>query len=132
MIPLRRSHEYCSTIINSIETGAPSRINGNVKNYDLITNSPEGCCVEVPCLVDRNGIHPCYVGRLPPQCAALNRTNVNVQELGVLAAVEKDNTLALRAVLLDPLTSAVLTMDEIHSMVDEMFRAEARYLEGYK
>jgi len=132
MIPLRRSDEYCSTIINSIETGVPSRINGNVKNNGLITNLPQGCCVEVPCLVDRKGIDPCYVGDLPPQCAALNRTNVNVQELGVLAAVEKDKTLAYRAVLLDPLTSALLTIDETRSMVDEMFKAEAKYLKGYK
>ena len=131
MIPLRRSHEYCSTIINSIETSLPSRINGNVNNNGLITNLPQGCCVEVPCLVDKNGIRPCYVGDLPPQCAALNRTNVNVQELGVLAAVEKDKTLACRAVLLDPLASALLTIDEIRNMVDEMFKAEAKYLKGY-
>jgi len=131
-IPLRRSAEYCSTIIHSIETGEPSRINGNVKNNGLITNLPQGCCVEVPCLVDKNGIHPCYVGDLPPQCAALNRTNINVQELGVLAAVEKDKTLAFQAILLDPLTSTVLTIDETRRMVDEMFKAEAKYLQGFK
>jgi len=82
--------------------------------------------------VDKNGIHPCHVGDLPPQCAALNRTNINVQELGVLAAVEKDRTLALQAILLDPLTSAVLTIDETRRMVDEMFEAEADYLQGFK
>jgi len=131
VIPLRRSREYCLSIIYSIETGMPTRINGNVENNGLITNLPEGCCVEVPCLVDKNGIHPCYGGRLPPQCAALNRTNINVQELGVLAAVEKDKTLAFQAVLMDPLTSAVLTIDETRSMVDEMFEAEAKYLKGY-
>jgi len=131
VIPLRRSREYCLSIIYSIETGIPTRINGNVENKGLITNLPEGCCVEVPCLVDKNGIHQCYVGRLPPQCAALNRTNINVQELGVLAAVEKDKTLAFQAVLMDPLTSAVLTIDETRSMVDEMFEAEAKYLKGY-
>jgi len=131
VIPLRRSREYCLSIIHSIETGIPTRINGNVENNGLIINLPEGCCVEVPCLVDKNGIHPCHVGRLPPQCAALNRTNINVQELGVLAAVEKDKTLAFQAVLMDPLTSAVLTIDETRSMVDEMFEAEAKYLKGY-
>ena len=131
-IPLRRSAEYCSAIIRSIETGEPTRINGNVKNNGLITNLPHGCCVEVPCLVDKNGIHPCYVGDLPPQCAALNRTNINVQELGVLAAVEKDKTLAFQAILLDPLTSAVLTIDETRRMVDEMFEAESKYLQGFR
>ena len=73
-----------------METGIPCRINGNVKNNGLITNLLRGCCVEVPCLIDKSGIHPCYIGDLPPQCAALNRTNINVQELGVKAAVEKD------------------------------------------
>ncbi len=130
-IPVSRSQEYCSYIINSIETGIPSRVNANVKNNWLITNLPLGCCVEVPCLVDENGVHPCHVGDLPPQCAALNRTNINVQELGVLAAVERDKTLAFQAVLLDPLTSAVLTIDETRRMVDEMFKAEAKYLKGF-
>jgi alpha-galactosidase len=132
IIPLKRSHEYCVQIIHAKETGTPLRINGNVKNNELITNLPQGSCVEVPCLVDKNGINPCYVGRLPPQCAALNRTNINVQELGVLAAVEKSKELAFQAILMDPLTSAVLTIDEIRSMVDEMFKAEARFLKGFK
>jgi len=131
-IGLERSDEYCSHIIHSMETGMASRINGNVRNLGLITNLPQGCCVEVPCLVDNAGIHPCYVGDLPPQCAALNRTNINVQELAVKAAVEKDKTLAFQAILLDPLTSAVLTIDETGKMVDEMFEAEAEYLEGFK
>jgi alpha-galactosidase len=131
-IPIHRSREYCSFIIHSVETGTPRRINANVKNKRLITNLPQGCCVEVPCLVDKNGIHPCYVGDLPPQCAALNRTNINVQELAVLAAVEKDKTMAYQAILLDPLTSAMLSIDQTRSMVDEMFKAEARYLEDFK
>jgi alpha-galactosidase len=130
-IPIQRSREYCSYIIHSMETGMPRRVNVNVKNQGLITNLPQGCCVEVPCLVDMNGIHPCHIGDLPPQCASLNRTNINVQELGVLAAVERDKTLALQAILLDPLTSAMLTIDETRSMVDEMFEAEASYLEGF-
>jgi alpha-galactosidase len=131
-IPIRRSTEYCSYMIHSMETGAPRRVNVNVRNDGLITNLPRGCCVEVPCLVDRNGVHPCFVGDLPPQCAALNRTNINVQELGVLAAVERDMELVFQAVLLDPLTSAMLSIDETRSMVDEMFEAEARYLRDYK
>ena len=131
-IPIRRSTEYCSHMIHSMETGAPRRVNVNVRNDGLITNLLRGCCVEVPCLVDRNGVHPCFVGDLPPQCAALNRTNINVQELGALAAVERDKELAFQAVLLDPLTSAMLSIDETRSMVDEMFEAEARYLRDYR
>jgi alpha-galactosidase len=131
-IPIRRSTEYCSQMIHSMEMGAPRRVNVNVRNDGLITNLPRGCCVEVPCLVDRNGVHPCFVGDLPPQCAALNRTNINVQELGVRAAVERDRELAFQAVLLDPLTSAMLSIDETRSMVDEMFEAEARYLRDYR
>jgi len=131
-IPIRRSTEYCSQMIHSMETGAPRRVNVNVRNEGLITNLPRGCCVEVPCLVDRSGVHPCFVGDLPPQCAALNRTNINVQELGVRAAVERDRELAFQAILLDPLTSAMLSIDETRSMVDEMFEAEARYLRDYR
>jgi len=131
-IPIARSHEYCSYIIHSMETGMLNLIYGDVENLGLITNLPQGCCVEVPCLVDKNGVHPCYVGDLPPQCAALNRTNINVQEIGAKAAVEKDKTLVFQAILLDPLTGAVLTIDETRDMVDEMFKAESKYLEGFK
>lgn len=131
-IPIQRSAEYCSYIIHSMETGVPRRVNVNVRNEGLITNLPQGCCVEIPCLVDRNGIHPCYVGDLPPQCASLNRTNINVQELGVLAAVERDKNLAFNALLLDPLTSSMLTIDETRLMVDEMFKAEAAYLGRFR
>jgi len=131
-IPIQRSQEYCSFIIHSIETGTPRRINASVKNDGLITNLPQGCCVEVPCLVDKNGVHPCYVGDLPSQCAALNKTNINVQEIAVKAAVEKDKTLAFQAILLDPLSSSILTIDETSNMVDEMFEAEKRYVKGFK
>jgi len=131
-IPIKRSTEYCSKIIHSMETGVPMRVNANVRNEGLITNLPEGCCVEVPCLVDKVGVHPCYIGDLPPQCAALNRTNINVQELGVLAAVERDRNLVFQALLVDPLTSAMLTIDETRSMADEMFEAEERYMEGFR
>lgn len=132
VIPLQRSHEYCSHIIHSIETDTPRRVNANVRNTGLITNLQEGCCVEVPCLVDGTGVRPCYVGGLPTQCAALNRTNINVQELGVRAAVERDRSLAFQAILLDPLTSAILTVDEARGMVDEMVEAEARYLPEFR
>jgi alpha-galactosidase len=115
-----------------METGLPSRINGNVKNNGLITNLPEGCCVEVPCLVDKEGIHPCYVGDLPPQLAGLNRTEINVHELAVRGIVEKNKTKIFQAILLDPLTGAMLTIDEIRKMVDEIFKAEKEYIKGYK
>ncbi|MBN2323821.1 MAG: alpha-glucosidase/alpha-galactosidase, partial [Spirochaetes bacterium] len=103
-------------------------INGNVRNTGLITNLPTGCCVEVPCLVDKNGINPCYVGELPPQLAALNRTNINVQSLIVEAALKRDREAAYHAVMVDPLTSALLTLDEVRSMTDEMFDAENQWL----
>jgi alpha-galactosidase len=131
-LPIIHSNEYSSVIIHSIETGKSSRINGNVKNNGLITNLPQGCCVEVPCLVDKEGIHPCYIGDLPPQCAALNRTNINVQELAVRGIMEKDKTKLFQAILLDPLTAAILTIDEIRQMVDELFLAEKEYLKGFK
>jgi len=131
-IELQRSTEYCLHMIHSIETGLPRRVNVNVKNTGLITNLPYGSCVEVPCFVDWNGVHPCHVGDLPPQCAALNKTNINVHELGVLAAMEKDKELTFQAILLDPLTSAVLTIEDTRNMVNEMFKAEADYLKEFK
>lgn len=123
-IILGRSNEYAASIIYSMETGVPSRINGNVNNDNLITNLPKDCCVEVPCLVDKTGLHPCFVGDLPPQCAALNRTNINLQELTVIAALEKDPRKAFQAVMLDPLTASILEPRDIKRMVDEMFKAE--------
>jgi alpha-galactosidase len=131
-IPFQRSQEYCSSILHGIETDSPQRIYGNVKNTGLITNLLQGSCVEAPCLVDRSGIHPCYIGELPPQCAALNRTNINVQELAMLAAIEKEKTLVYQALLLDPLTSALLTIEETRQMVDELFDAEHAFLHEFK
>jgi len=123
-----RSEEYASHIIHSLHTGQPCRINGNVRNDGLITNLPQGACVEVPCLVDKHGINPCFVGDLPPQCAALNRSNIAVQEMAVETALSSDRRLAFHAVAADPLTAAVLSLEEIQQMVDEMFAAEARWL----
>lgn len=127
-IKIERSEEYASYIIHSMETGIPCRINGNVENKGLITNLPGGCCVEVPCLVDKAGIHPCYVGDLPSQCAALNRTNINVQELAVKAILERNKKAAFQAVMVDPLTSSILTLDEIYKMTEEMFEADKEFL----
>jgi alpha-galactosidase len=123
-----RSAEYCSHIIEARETGAVFRLNGNVRNDGYITNLPQGSCVEVPIYVDRLGLHPTVVGNLPPQCAALNMTNVLVQGLAVEASFTGDPELVMQAVALDPLTSAVLTLADIRQMVAEMLEAERRYL----
>jgi alpha-galactosidase len=126
--PTKRTHEYGSYIIEAIESNTPIRINGNVPNADLIDGLPNGCCVEVPCLVDGNGIQPIKVGLLPPQLAALNRTNINVQELIVESAVTGNKEAAYHAVMLDPLTAAVCNLDQIRKMVDELFEAEEQWL----
>jgi alpha-galactosidase len=131
-IPFDRTHEYCAEIIHSIETDTPRRINGNVSNDGLIANLPSGSCVEVPCLVDGAGVHPCAVGNLPPQLAAINRTNVNVQELAFHAHVTGDRRYVYQAIQLDPLTSALLSLSQIRTMVDEMFAAESDRLPQFR
>ncbi|MCH6556270.1 MAG: alpha-glucosidase/alpha-galactosidase [Chloroflexi bacterium] len=127
--PLRpvRTNEYAAYIIDSMETGTTRVVNVNVRNEGLITNLPEGCCVEVPCVVDRLGVHPCHVGELPAQCAALIQTNVNVQRLAVKAILEADREAAIHAVMLDPLTSSILSLADIRAMVEEMFAAQPDY-----
>ncbi len=126
--PTTRTVEYGSRIIEAIVTNQPDRANCNVPNHGLIDNLPEGCCVEVPCLVDSNGVQPTRVGRLPTQLAALNRTNVNVQELIVEAARRGDRDAVHHAVMLDPLTAAACTLPRIHALVDEMLAAQAPWL----
>ena len=127
-VPISASDEYTIGVINAIETNTPYRFNATVENTGLITNLPNGYWVEVPCLVDNMGIHPCYVGDLPPQCAALNRDRMNQDELAVKAALEGDRKAAEQAIALDPLTAAVLTLDEIHDMVTTLFREMAEFL----
>jgi len=127
-LPAERTHEYGSIIVEAVETNRPVRINGNVPNWGLIDNLPQGCCVEVPCLVDGNGVQPMAVGELPAQLAALNRTNVNVQELTMEAALMGDVEAVYHAVMLDPLTATVCTLPQIRSMVTEMLEAEAQWL----
>jgi alpha-galactosidase len=127
-LPSERTHEYGSAIIEAMETNRPARINGNIPNRGHITNLPEGCCVEVPCLVDRSGVQGVVVGALPKQLAALNRTNINVQELAVEGALHGDKDAVHHAVMLDPLTAAVCTLPQIHALVEEMFEAQARWL----
>jgi alpha-galactosidase len=123
-----RSIEYGSYIIEAIEKGRLFSFNGNVRNNGMIANLPNDCCAEGPIYADRNGLHPTIIGELPPQCASLNLTNINVQRLAVLAAKEGDPELAVQACAVDPLTSAVLTLKETRDMVAEMLEAERQWL----
>ncbi|NKQ34618.1 MAG: alpha-glucosidase/alpha-galactosidase [Chloroflexi bacterium] len=126
------SSEYGSLIIHSRETGQPRVIYGNVSNDGLIDNLPRGCCVEVPCLVDRNGIQPTKIGKLPPQLAALMRTNINVQELTVEAALTRKREHIYHAAMLDPHTAAELDMAQICSLVDDLIEAHGEWLPEYR
>jgi alpha-galactosidase len=128
----RRSVEYCSYILEAAQTDAPFRLNGNVRNDGYITNLPAGCCVEVPVFVDRRGLHPVRVGPLPVQLAALNQTNVTVQNLAVEAALTGDPEFAMQAVALDPLTSACCTLEEVRRMTAELLAAERTWLPQFK
>lgn len=123
-----RSREYASHIMEAMETGEPYRINGNVLNNGVITNLPANACVEVPCLVDRNGVQPTYVGALPEQCAALNRTNINVQLMTIEAARTLKRDCIYQAVMLDPHTAAELSIDDIVAMCDELIEAHGDWL----
>lgn len=123
-----RSAEYCSYIIEAVELNKTFRFNGNVRNDGLITNLPNGCCVEVPIYADGTGLHPTHIGNLPSQCAALNMTNIIVQGLTVEAALDADPEKAMQAVALDPLTAAVLTLKEARDLTRELFEAEAQWL----
>lgn len=127
-----RSREYASYIMDAITTGNPTVIAGNVLNKGLITNLPEDCCVEVPCLVDKNGVQPTYVGDLPTQLAALDRTNINVQELTVEAAMTLEKDKIYQAALMDPHANSELSISEIKAMVDELIAAHGDYLPAYK
>jgi alpha-galactosidase len=121
---IERSGEYAALIIHSMVTGVPRTVYGNVRNTGLITNLPQDACVEVPCLVDRAGLQPTHVGALPPQCAALDRTFLNVVELTVCAALEGDRDRVLQAVTVDPNAAAVLSLAQMEAMVDELLAAE--------
>jgi alpha-galactosidase len=120
---IERSLEYASLIIHAQVTGEPATIYGNVRNDGLITNLPDGACVEVPCLVDRNGVQPTVIGALPPQLAALNRTFLNVCELTVRAALEHDRSHVYHAALLDANASGTLSPDAICELVDDLIDA---------
>ena len=127
-LAVERSHEYGSTIIHSLETGTPSVIYGNVQNDELIDNLPQSCVVEVPCVVDKNGVQPTKIGTLPLQLAALMQTNINVQQLTVEAVLTGNREHVYHAAILDPHTAAELTLDEIWSLVDDLIEAHGDYI----
>lgn len=126
-----RTNEYASYIIEAIETNKPYTIGGNVLNNGLITNLPNNAVVEVPCLVDGNGITPCYVGALPPQLAALNMTNVNVHLLTIEAALTGKKEHIYHAAMLDPHTSSELSIEDIISLCDDLIEAHGEWLPKY-
>ena len=127
-----RSLEYASRIMEAIVTGNPYSIGGNVLNTGhLITNLPENACVEVPCLIDGYGVHPCHVGALPVQCAAMNMTNINVQLLTIEAAATRKKEHIYQAAMLDPHTGSELDIDTIKKMVDDLIEAHGDYLPKY-
>ena len=127
-----RSQEYGSLIIHSMETGEPRVVYGNVLNNGLIDNLPQGCCVEVPCLVDKNGLQPTKIGKMPPQLAALQQTNINVQSLVVEAALTGKREHIYHAAMLDPHTAAELSLDQIWSLVDELIDAHGEMMPQYQ
>ena len=123
-----RSHEYASFIMEAMETNKPIKIGGNVLNNGLITNLPRNAVVEVPCLVDKSGVTPCYIGDLPEQCAALNRTNINVQLLTIEAARTLKKDYIYQAALLDPHTSSELDIDDTIKLVDALIEAHGDWM----
>ena len=127
-IEVKESREYASSIMNSVWTGEPSVIYGNVRNNGYITSLPEACAVEVPCLVDRNGVQPTYVGPLPPQLTALIRTNINVQELTVQALMTENREYIYHAAMMDPHTGAELDLDQIWNLVDDLLAAHGDWV----
>lgn len=130
-LEVKRSDEYGALIIHSMETNTPRVVYGNVENNALIDNLIPGCCVEVPCLVDKNGIQPTRIGSLPPQLAALMMTNVNVQSLTVEAALTGRKEHIYQAAMLDPHTSQDLGLDDIRALVDDMIAAHEGWIPEY-
>lgn len=127
-----RSLEYASYMLEAMETNNPYKIGGNVMNTGLITNLPKEACVEVPCLIDASGINPTYVGDLPPQLAALNRTNINTQLLTIEAAITGKKEHIYHAAMLDPHTAAELSIDDIVAMCDDLIEAHGSWLPTFK
>ncbi len=129
---LHRQHEYAAYIINALKGGEPFKFNGNVQNAQLITNLPEGACVEVPVLVDRAGFHPMHVGALPAECALLTSLSSGIEELAIQGSLTGDPAAIYRAIAHDPLTSAVLSLAEIRDMTNELFAQHKDYLPQFK
>jgi alpha-galactosidase len=131
-VKLERGHEYAAYIINAWLGGELFEFNGNVPNTNLISNLPQGCCVEVPVLASRRGISPMHVGELPPQISGLVNLNATIEMMAVEAALTGDPELAYQAICYDPLTAAVLSLREIRKMTAEMFRRNKPYLPQFK
>ena len=130
-VPTERGHEYASSIVEAIELGREATIHGNVLNKGWVDNLPHGSCVEVECRVARDGIHPVHFGSLPEQLAALNRSHIAVHELVVQALLERDRAKAKYALMLDPLTAAVCSLEEIDRLFEEMWEAEKASLTAF-
>ena len=132
-IELKRGQEYAAYIFNAVfGDNTLYRFNGNVRNFGLIDNLPEGCCVEVPVLAEKSGLSPIHVGALPDQLAIINNTSARCEELAVQGAIEGDPRKVFHAILMDPLTSAVLSMQEIKDMTDRMFEQNKEYLPQFR
>jgi alpha-galactosidase len=129
---LRRGQEYAACIINALRGGEPFKFNGNVRNTGLVTNLPEGACVEVPVYVDRVGFHPIPVGALPPECALLTQLSSGIEEMVITAALTGDPMMVYRAICHDPLTAAVLSLAEIRQMTNELFAQHENCLPQFK
>lgn len=128
----RRGLEYAAYIINALQGGEMFKFNGNVPNTQLITNLPEGACVEVPVVVDRAGFHPIHVGPLPPECALLTQLSSGIEEMAIRASIEGDPTMVYRAICHDPLSASVLSLAEIRQMTNELFAQHKDYLPQFK
>ncbi len=131
-LSLWHSNEYAATIIEAMLRNTPKVIYGNVLNTGLIENLPQDGIVEVACMIDRNGINPTHFGRLPEHLAALNRSNMAFFELTVEAFLNRDREMAMRALMMDPLTAAVCSLEEIKAMFDELYEAEKDYIAELK
>jgi alpha-galactosidase len=129
---IERGLEYAAFIINALKGGDPFKFNGNVPNTQLITNLPEGACVEVPVYVDKGGFHPIHVGALPPQCVLLTQLSSGIEEMAITASLTGDPTMVFRAICHDPLTAAVLSLAEIRQMTNELFDRHKEYLPQFK
>lgn len=129
---IQRGLEYAAYIINALKGGEPFRFNGNVPNTSLITNLPEGACVEVPVFVDKAGFHPIHVGALPAECALLTQLSSGIEEMVINASLTGDPTMVYRAICHDPLTASVLSLAEIRQMTNDLFSCHKDYLPQFK